>query len=49
MGNTAIVKGQTTAVAMEYCENNRHIMRILRMPGMHNEKKLISKISGIKE
>ena len=29
MGTTAIVNGQITVVAMEYCENNRHIMRII--------------------
>ena len=31
MGTTAIVNGQitVTVVAMEYCENNRHIMRII--------------------
>ena len=29
VGTTAIVNGQITVVAMEYCENNRHIMRII--------------------
>ena len=29
MGTTALVNGQITVVAMEYCENNRHIMRII--------------------
>ena len=43
MGNAAIVKGQITVVAMEYCENN-HIMRILGvlrgiMSGKFQEKK----------
>ena len=27
MGNTAVVKVPTTAGALEYCENNKHIMR----------------------
>ena len=43
VGTTAIVNGQITVVAMEYCENN-HIMRILGvlrgiMSGKFQEKK----------